>query len=357
MIELLVLALMLVGLTLYAVLGGADFGAGIWDLLAGGSAGGARMRGVIERSMGPVWEANHVWLIFVLVVAWTAFPTFFGSMMSSLWIPMAVASFGIILRGCAFALRGQAATINEARALGAMFALSSLIVPFAFGTVAGGIASGQVGYGNAVVDPWGAFLNPFSIYVGVLAVIFCAYMAAIFLTGDAARMDAEDIAQAFRRRALLSGAAAGLLAIGGLPMANAHASYLYDGLTSGMGLVCVLASALAGLATIILIVRDVHEWPRFTAGAAVAAVTAGWGFAQAPYLLPPGASGSSLKLADAAGSSATLWSLFFAVLFALVLVVPSLWWLYSLTLRGEIDPNYKGYEDLSQPDRGEKTLP
>src|SRR5262249_22028907 len=162
--------LLLLAVTMYAVLGGADFGAGMWDLTAGGAHRGARMRGVIERSMGPVWEANHVWLIFILVVLWTCVPTFFGSLVSSFYIRMAIAAFGIILRGSAFALRGQAATINEARALGATFALSSVLVPFALGTVAGSIASGRVAFGNAVSDPWSSFLNPFSIYVGVLAV-------------------------------------------------------------------------------------------------------------------------------------------------------------------------------------------
>ncbi len=356
-VDVLVLWLMLVGVTLYAVLGGADFGAGIWDLTAGRAREGARMRGVIERAMGPVWEANHVWLIFVLVVAWTAFPTFFGSMMSSLWVAMAVAAFGIILRGSAFALRGQAATINQARALGAVFALSSVIVPFAFGVVVGAIASGQVVYGNAEAPAIDALLDPFALWLGLLAVVFSAYTAAIFLVGDARRMGADDIAAAFRRRALLSGTLAGLLALGGLPMAAAHATHLYDGLTSGAGLACVIGSALAGCATLLLVLRDVDFWPRLTAAAAVAAVTAGWGFAQSPYLLPPGDADSSLKLAEAAAPPVTMWSLFAAVIFALIFIVPSLAWLYRLTLRGDIDPHYRGYEDLEQPRKGVDPLP
>lgn len=357
MTEQLVLAVMLLGVTLYAVLGGADFGAGIWDLTAGSAAGGARMRGVIERSMGPVWEANHVWLIFVLVVCWTAFPSFFGSAMSSLWIPMAIIAFGIILRGSAFALRGQAATINEARALGAVFALSSVIVPFALGTVAGGIASGRVAYGNAASDIWSAFLNPFSIFVGILAVVFCAYLAAIFLVGDATRMGDTEIAEAFRKRALISGSLAGLLALAGLPIAKSHATYLYEGLTSGMGLVCVIVSALAGIVTLAMIWRGARQWPRLSAAVAVGAVTAGWGFAQAPYLLPPGPARSSLELSEAAGASATLISLLIAVGFALIFIVPSLAWLYKLTLTGEIEPPAHDYENLAKPDKGVKPLP
>ncbi len=122
------LALIVLGLTAYAVLGGADFGAGFWDLTAGGDARGGPVRGLIQRSMSPVWEANHVWLIFVLVVFWTGFPKAFGPVMETLYVPIFLAGVGIILRGTAFALRGEAATIGEARVLGATFALSSVLV-------------------------------------------------------------------------------------------------------------------------------------------------------------------------------------------------------------------------------------
>src|SRR5215217_3694498 len=138
------LALAIAGLTAYAVLGGADLGAGLWDLTAGGAERGGRVRGLVQRSMSPVWEANHVWMPFLLVVLWTAFPVFFGSIMSTLYVPLFGAALGIILRGAAFAVRGQAATLVEARALGALFASSSLLVPFCLGAALGGIASGRV---------------------------------------------------------------------------------------------------------------------------------------------------------------------------------------------------------------------
>ena len=132
------LGFVLLGITAYAVLGSADFGAGFWDLTAGGAQRGGRMRGMVQRSMSPVWEANHVWLIFVLVIMWTAFPVAFGSIFSTLSIPLFLAAIGIIFRGTAFALRGQAATIREARVLGAVFAFSSVLVPFFLGAAIGG---------------------------------------------------------------------------------------------------------------------------------------------------------------------------------------------------------------------------
>src|SRR4051794_23644966 len=150
----------ILGVTAYAVLGSADFGAGFWDLTAGGDRRGGRIRGMIQRSMAPVWEANHVWLIFVLVLVWTAFPKAFGSIFTTLHIPLFLAAIGIIFRGTAFALRGQAATIREARVLGALFATASVLIPFFFGAALGGIASGRVGIGNATGDAIESWLNP-----------------------------------------------------------------------------------------------------------------------------------------------------------------------------------------------------
>ena len=180
-------ALTLVGVTAYVVLGGADFGAGFWDLTAGGAERGAPVRAMIKRAMSPVWEANHVWLIFVLVMLWTAFPEAFGSITSTLAIPLFLAALGIVLRGGAFALKGEAATIAEARALGATFALSSVLVPFFLGASAGAIAVGEVPLGNAAGDEWGSWTGTLPIFVGLLAVVTGAHLAAVFLGADSRR--------------------------------------------------------------------------------------------------------------------------------------------------------------------------
>src|SRR5690242_14224982 len=155
--------MILVGLAAYAVLGGADYGAGAWTILSGTDARGRRLRDHARHAMGPVWEANHVWLIFVLVVCWTAYPVAFGSITSTLAIPLFIAAVGIILRGASYALRGQ---LDEAPGRGLvenLFALSSILTPFALGTVVGGIASGRVPVGNAAGDPITSWLNPTSI--------------------------------------------------------------------------------------------------------------------------------------------------------------------------------------------------
>jgi cytochrome d ubiquinol oxidase subunit II len=187
-----VMVLLLLGLTAYVVLGGADFGAGLWYMLLPGE----RRRGLRDHTyhaMGPVWEANHVWLIFVFVVAWTAFPRAFGSIASTLYIPLFVAAVGIILRGATYALRGWAEARGEERVVGAIFGVSSLLTPFALGAAIGGIASERVPVGNAAGDPWSSWLNGTSVLIGILAVVSSAYLAAVWLTADAARADRDDL--------------------------------------------------------------------------------------------------------------------------------------------------------------------
>src|SRR5918992_1243924 len=286
----LAVALLLIGLTAYVVLGGADFGAGFWDLTAGGAERGAPVRAMIKRAMSPVWEANHVWLIFVLVVLWTAFPEAFGSIMSTLAIPLFLAALGIVLRGGAFALKGEAATIGEARALGATFALSSVLT-------------------------------------------------AVFLGADARRAGQTELVHAFRVRALGSGVAAGALAIAGLAVASSDAPDLYDGLVSGAGLACVIGSAAAGLLTLWLEWRERFELARYTAAAAVSAIVAGWALAQEPYFLPPG-----LTVEEAAASDEALLALLIAAAAGMALLVPALVWLFRLALSGKL-----AYEDEPRP--------
>jgi cytochrome d ubiquinol oxidase subunit II len=332
-------ALALVALIGYVVLGGADFGGGFWDLTAGGAERGAPVRAMIKRSMSPVWEANHVWLIFLLVILWTAFPEGFGSIMSTLAVPIFLAGVGIVLRGGAFALKGEAATIFEARSLGATFALSSVLVPFFFGAAAGGIAAGNVPVGNASGDAFTSWTGPTSILVGLLAVATGAHLAAVFLGADSLRAERPELVRAFRTRALASGVGAGALAIAGLLVVRSDAPDLYDGLTSGLGLACVLASALAGLATLALEWSERFELARYTVAAAVTTIVVGWAAAQEPYLLPP-----ELTVTEAAAPDATLTALLVSSVLGMLLLIPALIWLFRLALSGRL-----AYEDEPRP--------
>jgi cytochrome bd ubiquinol oxidase subunit II len=338
------LALAMLALTAYAVLGGADLGAGVWDLTAGGAERGGRVRGMVQRSMSPVWEANHVWMPFVLVLLWTAFPVFFGSVMSTLYVPLFGAALGIILRGAAFAVRGQAATLAEARVLGALFASSSLLVPFCLGAALGAIASGRVPVGNALGAPFESWLNPTSILVGALSVVTGAYLAAVYLAGDAARAGLPDMVEAFRRRALGAGALAGAIAIGGLFVVRSDARPLYDGLTSGGGLALVLASAAFGVGTLALVWARRLEAARWGSAGAVACVVLGWAFAQSPDLLR-----GELTLDQAAAGDATLTALLVSVAVGALLLIPSLVLLYRLVLRGALDQRFEPLDQRFRP--------
>jgi cytochrome d ubiquinol oxidase subunit II len=344
------LALAMVGITAYAVLGSADFGAGFWDLTAGGARRGGRVRGMVQHAMSPVWEANHVWLIFVLVVVWTAFPVAFGSIFSTLAVPLFLAALGIIFRGAAFALRGQAATIREARVLGALFASSSVLIPFCLGAAIGGIASGRVPVGNAAGDVWSSWLNPTSILIGAIGVVTGGHLAAVFLAADSRRAGLEDLVASFRARALGSGVLAGGLALAGLLVVRSDARDLFDGLTSGAGLACVLVSGAAGLTTIALVAGGRHEPARFVAALSVAAVVAGWAFAQRPYVLPP-----ELTLDEAAAPDATLAAVLAGLGIGALILVPSLVLLYRLVLRGELDQSFEPLDQRFTPlDREER---
>jgi cytochrome d ubiquinol oxidase subunit II len=324
--------LILVGVAAYIVFAGADFGAGLWYLLAGPGPRGRPVRDFTYHAMAPVWEANHVWLIFVLVVTWTAYPTAFGSIMSTLAVPLFIAAVGIILRGTAYALRSGAAPDRETEGVtGFVFGASSVLTPFALGAAIGGIASGRVPVGNAEGDLVTSWLNPTSILIGALAVATSGYLAAVYLAGDATRGGEPALARAFRARALAMGVVAGALALAGLIVLRSDARALFDDLTSGAGLAAVLVSAAAGLATFALVRAERYEPARVSAALAVAAVVAGWGLAQQPDLLP------GLTIHQAAASHSTLVALLVSIAAGLVVLVPSLVLLYGLVLRGRFD--------------------
>jgi cytochrome d ubiquinol oxidase subunit II len=322
-----VAVLLLVAVTAYAVFGGADFGAGFWDLVAGGATRGERPREVIDHSIGPVWEANHVWLIFCFVVLWTGFSEAYASITLTLFVPLTLAAFGIVLRGSSFAFRKTVFHTRERRAFGAIFASSSVLVPYFMGAVAGGIASGRVPAGGRAGDPWDSWINPTSVLGGVLAVVVVAYLAAVYLVWDARRIADDTMAEYFRRRAIAAAVVAGVVAFVGIFVLRSDARYLFDELTS-KALPLVLVSALCGTASIVLLVRDAPKGARLLAIGAVASVVGGWGVAQWPYILP-----ESLEVVDAAAPSSTLATLLVATVGAVCIVLPGFILLYVLDQR------------------------
>ena len=326
-----VAAMLWTGVSAYAVFGGADFGAGFWSLVAGGGEPGTRARELIDWAIGPVWEANHVWLIFVLVVLWTGFSSAFESIFSTLFIPLSLAALGIVLRGSGFAFHKTARRLKGRRAAERMFGLSSVLTPFFLGTVVGAVASGRVPVGNATGDPVTSWLNPVSLVIGALFVATSTYLAAVFLVSDARRAGAPDLEHYFTVRALAAAVVAGALAIAGIVTLRADARFVYDGLTSD-ALPLVIASVVCGAAVLGVLHRRARRGARPLAVGAVVAIVWGWGVAQHPYLLP-----QTLTIDAGAAPGATLTSLLVVFGVALLLVIPSIILLFTLAQRSLIE--------------------
>jgi len=328
MLDALPLVFVLVGLALYTVLGGADFGAGFWQLFAGRGRQAERVREEAHHAMGPVWEANHVWLIFVITVFWTAYPTAFGSIASTLAVPLFIAVIGIVFRGAAYGLRPGAGSVRESARIDTVFAFSSIITPFALGAAIGAIATDRVPVGNAAGDLWSSWLNPTSIFIGVLAVATSAYLAAVYLAADAARDRHRELESGFRVRALGAGVVAGAVALAGIFVVDADNHALFHSLLSGRALPAVIVSAVAGAATIVLVHSRRYEPARYSAALAVGAIVAGWALARWPTILP------GLTVDQAAAGHDTLVAIVVAVLAGGAIVFPALALLFRLTLTG-----------------------
>ncbi len=330
-----------VGVTAYAVFGGADFGAGFWDLVAGGTGRGAQPRAVIDHSIGPVWEANHVWLIFCFVVLWTCFPEAYASITLTLFVPLTLAAFGIVLRGSSFAFRKAVFRTSSRRNFGAAFAVSSVLVPYCMGAVAGGIASGRVPAGGQAGDPWSSWVNPTSILGGLLSVTVAAYLASVYLVWDAQRLSDEGMVAYFRRRAVGAAIVAGVLALAGIFVLRADARFLFDGLTS-RALPLVIISAIAGAGSLLLLLRRSQRGARLLSMTAVVTIVLAWGVAQWDFMLP-----QSLTVAQAAAPSGTIEAMLLAVALATLLVGPGFVLLYVLDQRGLLPG--EGVDDHAEP--------
>lgn len=323
--------------TAYALTGGADFGGGVWDLLAGGPERGRRCRAHIDRSIAPVWEANHVWLIISLVILWTAFPAAFAAIMSTLFIPLSLAAFGVLARGAGFALRQTARSVRAQQLTGGLFAVASLVTPFFMGAALGGIVTGRVqiaGPANRVTS----WTSPTCVVLGILSVASFAFLAAVYLTADARRRD-PDLVAYFSRRALISGVLVGGLAGLSLFQLDGSATRIVDRLTDGAGLALLVVSGVLGTAVLTCIAWRATRWIRPLAAGAFAAIIWGWGVSQWPALLPP-----SLTVPTAAAPPTTLITELVIVGVIVVVVGPAFVLLFRLASRDLLAEEQTGIE-------------
>jgi cytochrome bd ubiquinol oxidase subunit II len=270
------------GATAYLLLGGADFGGGILDLMATGQSA-ERQRATIAGAIAPVWEANHVWVIFVMTSLLAAFPAAFARLGVGLYVPFSVALLGIVFRGAAFAFRSHGDPGSSwQRRWTRVFGVASLITPIALAAGAGAIASGEVGAGALSI-----WTSAVPLLTAGLALVMCAFLAASYLTVESADAGDRELESIFRSRAILFGVVAGLLALVGLAVVRAHAPVLWAGMRA-RGLPLVSLSASAGCASIATLLRRRYRVSRLCSALAVAAVVWGWGASQWPYLIVPG---------------------------------------------------------------------
>jgi cytochrome d ubiquinol oxidase subunit II len=324
-----VAAVLILVSTAYAALAGADFGGGIWDLLAGSAARGDAPRRRIDRSITPVWESNHVWLVIALVVLWTGFPAVFAAIFTTLFVPLSVAALGIVLRGAGFAFRGQIQSVRWQSVTGGVFAFASMVTPFFLGTVVGAVVTGRVR--GASGDPVSSWVNPTSLLTGVLFVVISAYLAAVYLAVDSENAGQHELRRYFTRRALAAGVVSGVMAAVTMAVLRTTAASVFTELTRGRGLALVVVSVLAGGTVLVLLMCDIVRPVRPLAALAVAAVIWEWAIAQYPDVLPP-----RLTIAAAAAPAATEATELVVVGIIVVLVVPSFAVLFRLARSGRL---------------------
>jgi cytochrome d ubiquinol oxidase subunit II len=311
-------ALLWLSLTAYALLAGADFGGGVWDIFASGPRK-QEQRQAVARAMGPVWEANHVWLIFMITGLFTAFPIAFGTLGVALFIPMTVALIGIVLRGAAFAFRAHGReAVGPLSPWGVVFGGSSIIAPFFLGTAAAAVASGAIHVsGGNVVSGFGAgWTTLFAIVVGLLTVALCAYLAAVYLMVETE--DDPHLQSDFRMRAIVASAASGAFAILGLLLAYTEAPRLWADLT-GNGLLLLILALINGPIALWGVWRLHPRVARVAVATQVVFVLWAWALGQWPYLVPP-----DLTIVNAAAPNATLRAWLVVITVGMLLVIPSL---------------------------------
>ncbi len=326
-IALIALCILWLALIAYAVLGGADFGAGIWDLFAVGRRR-HRQRQLINQAIGPVWEANHVWLIFLIVGLFTVFPSAFAEFCIALFVPLTIVLVGIVLRGAAFIFRTHELDVTNrvADLWSRIFSITSLITPFFLGASAAAVASGQlvVSNGTAQTDFGSAWFSPFAVTIGLMAVSLCASLAAVYLTLEASLAHEPDLTESYRMRALIAGAITALLGALGLLLSPRFAPQLWDGIFA-RALPVVIATMLIGLATAALLFWRRYRLARIMIILETAFLLGSWGLSQYPYLIPP-----HVTIDNAANDPNVILALVISIAIGMALLLPSLYYLFSV---------------------------
>ncbi len=329
-----VAGLLWLSIIIYASLEGADFGGGLWDLLAFGSQK-EEMRELIKNAIAPVWEANNVWLTYLIVGLLTAFPIVAQLLTTALFIPLVLILIGIVLRGATFVFRTFSSNGHAIKEIwGRTFSVASIITPFFFGTMAATVASGalKIVNGHIPVGLIGAWLTPFAITIGLMGIALCATVSAVFLTVEAEARNKQELAESFRWRALIAGAVVSALGLVGLFLAPSQAPILWQGMLDH-ALWAVAVTVLIGLAAAACLLLRRYRLARMLVVIDIGALIGTWGLAQLPYIVPP-----SLTVTSAASPPLTLLELFVCALVGMSMLIPALWFLFHVFKGANVVP-------------------
>lgn len=324
-LETIVAGVMVGSLVLYALLGGADYGGGVWDLFAFGPRA-REQRKLIAEAISPVWEANHVWLILVVVILFTAFPPAFAAIATALHIPITLLLIGIVLRGTAFTFRTYDLQRDDVqRRWSLVFSIASIITPILLGTTLGAIASGTIRVDNGAVASgfFRSWLAPFPLAVGFFALALFAFLAAVYLTVEARE---RKLQEDFRMRAIISGVAVGLLALTVFILAKTGAPTVRAGISrSWWALGLHMLTAIFAIGAFVTLWTRRYSVARVCAAAQVTLILLGWAFAQFPHLVEP-----DLTISSAAAPQVTLELLLGALAAGAILLFPSYYYLFRI---------------------------
>lgn len=335
-LEVLVAGMLVAALTFYALLGGADYGGGVWDLFATGKRA-KEQRDLIAHAIGPIWEANHVWLVLALVILFTAFPKANAAISTALHIPLTLMLVGIILRGATFTFRtydSQKDSVQKHWSL--IFSISSVITPIVLGIIVGAIASGKIIYENGVLKTgfFNSWLAAFPFAVGLFTLNLFAFLAAVYLTVEA---ESKELKEDFRRRALISGFLLGGLALAVFLLAKDGSPRIYEGLGGSWYAIPLHAlTAIFAVGALAALWKRKYNLARFLAAGQVVFIIWGWATSQFPYMVEP-----NITIQSAAAPQSTLLLLAILIVIGSIFLLPTIYYLFRLFKGSMVFPNEK----------------
>ena len=334
-----ILSIIWFALIAYTAFGGADFGAGFWDLIAMGPLAD-KQHELIDHALGPVWETNHVWLVFLVVGLFSAFPVPFSLIVIVLFIPITLALFGTVLRGSAFVFRTHGLREGRLRIWTRVFSFSSILTPFCLGLAAAAVASGKIRVSQGVpvhADLGSLWLTPFALTIGFMAIALCATIAGVYLTVEATDAKDHDLAELFRTRTLIAGGVTAVLGALGLWLSTIYAPIIWHGMLDHT-IPLVVATMIIGLATAATVYLRYYRLARILVVGEAAFLLGSWGVSQIPYLIPP-----DITVDSGASTSSTQLLLLIGIIVGMIIIIPSIYLLfYLLKLRSSMGLFQKG---------------